>query len=111
MLRQEIFDFLNEDEDLVMDACVRAAASGRLRARPYDGFWAPMDTLKERAALEDLHRSGRSPWALWAPQANRSQRGPMATVEAPRSLRRAWAARAGSLTCEHFISETGPCTW
>ncbi|CAN7490887.1 glucose-1-phosphate cytidylyltransferase [Terrabacter sp. LjRoot27] len=83
VLRQEIFDFLNEDEDLVMDACVRAAASGRLRARPYDGFWAPMDTLKERAALEDLHRSGRSPWALWAPQANRSQRGPMATVELP----------------------------
>jgi glucose-1-phosphate cytidylyltransferase len=65
VLRQEIFDFLKENEDLVMDGCVRAAAAGRLRARPYDGFWAPMDTLKERAALEELHRSGRSPWALW----------------------------------------------
>jgi glucose-1-phosphate cytidylyltransferase len=65
VLRQEIFDFLNEGEDLVMDGCVRAAAARRLRAQPYDGFWAPMDTLKERAALEELHRSGRSPWALW----------------------------------------------
>jgi glucose-1-phosphate cytidylyltransferase len=32
---------------------------------PYDGFWAPMDTLKERTALEDSYRNGISPWALW----------------------------------------------
>jgi glucose-1-phosphate cytidylyltransferase len=31
----------------------------------FDGFWAPMDTLKERAALEEMHRSGDRPWALW----------------------------------------------
>ena len=48
VLRQGIFDYLNEGEDLVMDACVRAAADGKLRAVRYDGFWAPMDTLKER---------------------------------------------------------------
>jgi glucose-1-phosphate cytidylyltransferase len=36
-----------------------------LRAVPYDGFWAPMDTLKERTALEDSYRNGVSPWALW----------------------------------------------
>jgi glucose-1-phosphate cytidylyltransferase len=48
-----------------MDAYPRAAADGRLRAVLYDGFWAPMDTLKERAALEDMHRRGISPWALW----------------------------------------------
>jgi len=65
VLRQEIFEYLNEGEDLVMDACSRAAADGRMLAIPYDGFWAPMDTLKERSRLEDLYRSGRSPWALW----------------------------------------------
>ena len=48
VLRQGIFDYLHEGEDLVMDACVRAAADGKMRAVPYDGFWAPMDTLKER---------------------------------------------------------------
>jgi glucose-1-phosphate cytidylyltransferase len=65
VLRQGIFDYLEEGDDLVMDGCVRAAKAGRLRATCYDGFWAPMDTLKERTALEDLHRRGISPWALW----------------------------------------------
>jgi glucose-1-phosphate cytidylyltransferase len=65
VLRQGIFDYLNEGEDLVRDACVRAAKDGRMRAAQYDGFWAPMDTLKERSALEAQYRSGNSPWALW----------------------------------------------
>jgi glucose-1-phosphate cytidylyltransferase len=65
VLRKAIFDYLHEGEDLVMDACVRVAKAGRLRAAPYDGFWAPMDTLKERSALEEQYRRGISPWALW----------------------------------------------
>jgi glucose-1-phosphate cytidylyltransferase len=65
VLRQTIFDYLNEGEDLVMNACVRAAEVGKMRAIPYDGFWAPMDTLKERTALEDQYKRGISPWALW----------------------------------------------
>ncbi len=65
VLRQGIFDYLNEGEDLVMDACARAASDGRMLAIPYDGFWAAMDTLKERSWLEDLYQSGRSPWAVW----------------------------------------------
>ena len=65
VLRQGIFDYLNEGEDLVMDGCIRAARAGRMRAARYDGFWAPMDTLKERSALEEQYRRGNSPWALW----------------------------------------------
>jgi glucose-1-phosphate cytidylyltransferase len=65
VLRNQIFDYLNEGEDLVMNACVAAAADGRVQAYPYDGFWAPMDTLKERAALEALHQSDNCPWMPW----------------------------------------------
>jgi len=65
VFRQGIFDYLNEGEDLVMDACARAAADGRMLAIPYDGFWAAMDTLKERSWLEGLYHSGQSPWAAW----------------------------------------------
>jgi glucose-1-phosphate cytidylyltransferase len=65
VLRQGIFDYLDEGDDLVMDGCVKAARDGRILAYPYDGFWAPMDTLKERTALEDLYRRGVSPWAQW----------------------------------------------
>lgn len=65
VLRQGIFDYLSEGGDLVGDALPRAAKDGRFRAVRYDGFWAPMDTLKERAFLEELDRSGRAPWQLW----------------------------------------------
>jgi glucose-1-phosphate cytidylyltransferase len=65
VLRQAIFDYLDEGDDLVMDGCVRAARDNKLYAVPYDGFWAPMDTLKERAALEEQYHNGIRPWALW----------------------------------------------
>lgn len=69
VFRRGIFDYLQEGDDLVTDACVRAAQDGRLLAIPYDGFWRPMDTLKERASLESLYQSGDSPWALWRHEA------------------------------------------
>ncbi|MET1134267.1 MAG: glucose-1-phosphate cytidylyltransferase [Aeromicrobium sp.] len=72
VFRKEIFDYLEAGDDLVTDGCVRAAHAGKLLAIPYDGFWRPMDTLKERASLEALYWSGECPWALWrhpAPEA------------------------------------------
>ncbi len=77
VLRQEIFDYMGPDQDLVMDACVNAAAHGRMRAVEYDGFWAPMDTLKERTILEDMYRHGECPWALW--REDRNRRGKLLT--------------------------------
>src|SRR4029450_3063560 len=65
ILRSEIFDYLQPGDDLVTDTFTRAARVGRFRAVRFDGFWAPMDTLKERAALEAMHRTGNRPWALW----------------------------------------------
>lgn len=65
VLRQGIFDYLEPGDDLVMNGCVRAAKDGRMLAIRHDGFWAPMDTLKERSQLEELHKSGSAPWELW----------------------------------------------
>ncbi len=65
ILRQGIFDYLRPGDDLVSNGFVRAAREGKVRSVRYDGFWAPMDTLKERTALEEMHRRGASPWALW----------------------------------------------
>lgn len=83
ILRQGIFDYLEEGDDLVMNGCVRAAREGRLRAVPYDGFWAPMDTLKERSALEEQYRNGSSPWTLWRDAAARPGSRPVLPVEEP----------------------------
>ncbi len=84
ILRQGIFSYLNEGDDLVMDAFPRAAADGLLRAVRYDGFWAPMDTLKERTALEDSYRSGSSPWAVWREGSSEGGRK-ITPVEIPQS--------------------------
>jgi glucose-1-phosphate cytidylyltransferase len=70
ILRREIFNYLNPGEDLVTDTFTRVVRDGKFRAVPFDGFWAPMDTLKERAALEAMHRSGHRPWALWETSAD-----------------------------------------
>jgi glucose-1-phosphate cytidylyltransferase len=75
VLRQGVFDVLGRGEDLVEHAFVRLAQQGRLAAVRYNGFWAPMDTLKERSYLEDLHRSGEAPWELWT---GRDDHGPAA---------------------------------
>jgi glucose-1-phosphate cytidylyltransferase len=80
VFRQGIFDYLNEGEDLVMDACVRAAKDGRMLAIPYDGFWAPMDTLKERSALERRYFTGDSPWMLWNGTKTHADSAPMPTI-------------------------------
>jgi len=84
ILRQGIFEYLNEGEDLVMDAFPRAASDGLLRAVKYNGFWAPMDTLKERTALEDSYRSGSSPWAVWRERSNEGGH-PITPVDLPQA--------------------------
>jgi glucose-1-phosphate cytidylyltransferase len=41
------------------------ARLGQLMAFRHDGFWQPMDTLREKNLLEDLWASGKAPWKLW----------------------------------------------
>ncbi|MEV6896777.1 glucose-1-phosphate cytidylyltransferase [Amycolatopsis sp. NPDC051372] len=65
VLRQEIFDHIPENGDLVADGCGELAKRGRLLAYPYRGFWKPTDTVKERFALDEGYTRGDRPWALW----------------------------------------------
>lgn len=43
----------------------RLAGRGQLAAFRHHGFWQPMDTLRDRQALEGLWQSGDAPWAVW----------------------------------------------
>ena len=60
--RREFFDYVEEGEDLVEEPFRRLIDEGKLAAFPYDGFWAPMDTLKDKHRLETLYESGQAPW-------------------------------------------------
>ena len=65
ILRREIFDYIRPGEELVEEPFQRLIAEGQLVAYPYEGFWAPMDTLKDMQNLEALYDGGRPPWAVW----------------------------------------------
>ncbi|MCP4787025.1 MAG: glucose-1-phosphate cytidylyltransferase [Fuerstiella sp.] len=41
------------------------AADGQLSAYRHDGFWRPMDTLRDKMQLEELWNAGTAPWKLW----------------------------------------------
>ena len=41
------------------------AEDGQLMAYEHEGFWQPMDTLRDKHHLEDLWSSGRAPWKKW----------------------------------------------
>lgn len=41
------------------------AAKGELLAFAHDGFWQPMDTMREKQQLEELWATGRAPWRTW----------------------------------------------
>jgi glucose-1-phosphate cytidylyltransferase len=66
VLRQEIFDYIREGEDLVEEPFRRLIADGKLMAHPHEGFWGCMDTFKERQELEDVYGRGNAPWAVWS---------------------------------------------
>jgi glucose-1-phosphate cytidylyltransferase len=74
VMRRQIFDYIQEGDDLP-DTLGRLIADRELLAYHYDGFWAPMDTLKDRERLEGLVQRGGSVWQVWAEGA-RSARSP-----------------------------------
>jgi glucose-1-phosphate cytidylyltransferase len=65
VFRQEIFDWMQAGEELVEQPFHRLAEVGKLLAYPYDGFWACMDTFKDKQLLEDMYMRGSVPWEVW----------------------------------------------
>lgn len=63
--RREIFQYLRDGEELVAEPFQRLIADRQLIAYRYDGFWACMDTFKEKQQLEDLYTRGNAPWEVW----------------------------------------------
>lgn len=67
VLEPEVLDLVEGDTTIwERRPLERLAAEGQLAAYPHDGFWQPMDTLRERIQLEDMWNSGRAPWKVWA---------------------------------------------
>jgi glucose-1-phosphate cytidylyltransferase len=65
VMRHDVFESLGEGEDLVNEPFHRLIAQEQLLGYRYEGFWAPMDTLKDKHNLEALLETGRAPWRVW----------------------------------------------
>ncbi len=61
VFRRRIFDDLHPGED-IMDGAARLARTGALNVYRHDGFWAPMDTIKDKQDLDALVEAGAPPW-------------------------------------------------
>ena len=62
----EIFDYLQDDSTVLERTPLETLAKkNQLTAFRHDGFWHPMDTLREKKQLENLWESQKAPWKIW----------------------------------------------
>ena len=64
-LRQEIFEYLREGEELVEEPFQRLIRSRQLWTHRHPGFWAAMDTFKDKITLDRMEARGDCPWMVW----------------------------------------------
>lgn len=67
VLSRQVLDYVTDDKTVWERAPLeKLATEGQLEAFRHDGFWQPMDTVRERMVLESLWNSGKAPWKVWA---------------------------------------------
>lgn len=64
VFRREIFNYMRDGEELVLEPFSRLIAEDKLMAYKHDGFWRSMDTLRDRQLLEDMVERGQMPWIM-----------------------------------------------
>lgn len=66
VLSPKVIDYIENDATVwERDPLEKLAEEGQLAAFQHDGFWQPMDTLRDKIHLEDLWSSGKAPWKVW----------------------------------------------
>jgi glucose-1-phosphate cytidylyltransferase len=66
--RHDIFDAMRPGEELVEEPFQRLIARSALAGVRYEGFWAPMDTFKEKQWFDQMYKRGERPWCVWLPK-------------------------------------------
>jgi len=70
IFKKKIFDYIGEKEELVNGPFHRLIEEKQLIGYTYDGFWASMDTFKDKQQLEGLCSGGAAPWEVWKTNGN-----------------------------------------
>ena len=66
VLSPRVIDYIEDDASVwERDPLEQLAAEGELMAYKHQGFWQPMDTLRDKQHLETLWETGKAPWKTW----------------------------------------------
>lgn len=66
VLSPKIFNYIDNDKTVwEKDPLEKLASESNLVAFQHNGFWQPMDTLRDKLMLEGLWQSQKAPWKLW----------------------------------------------
>lgn len=65
VFKQALFDYMQDGDELVEAPFQRLMEGQQLVTYQNPGFWACMDTFKEKKLLDELHARGKPPWAVW----------------------------------------------
>jgi glucose-1-phosphate cytidylyltransferase len=66
VLDPRVLDYIAGDSTIwEREPMERLAAEGQMKAFKHEGFWQPMDTLRDKQKLEELWESGQAPWKVW----------------------------------------------
>jgi len=66
VLEPEVINFIDDDSTVwEKQPLEKLASMGELSAFRHDGFWQPMDTLRDKNHLEELWKNGQAPWKVW----------------------------------------------
>jgi glucose-1-phosphate cytidylyltransferase len=65
VLRNNIFDYMREGDELVEQPFARLIAQRKLASFRWDGFWQPMDTFKDKISFDRMEARGECPWLIW----------------------------------------------
>lgn len=66
VLSPDVIDLIEDDKTIWEDEPLQVlAANQQLKAYTHEGFWQPMDTLRDKNHLEELWKSGNAPWKVW----------------------------------------------
>jgi len=67
VFQPEVYRYLQEGDQTILEQepLKKLAQDGQLNAYRHDGFWQPMDTLREKNVLNQLWESNHAPWKVW----------------------------------------------
>ncbi len=65
VLNPSVFSLIDKDGPWEDKPLFELTKKQQLAAWKHEGFWQPMDTLRDKMLLEELWQSGQAPWKIW----------------------------------------------